>query len=95
MQLWSEWENSFFDLEAAMDHREKVKAAPKGKAKPKSKIRAPISVRTIRASSFQHLRALDTICYNTFGEGLSQFAVPDEVSTNPLRSMTGFPHALI
>ena len=77
LQLWSPRENSFFDLEAAMDHREKVKAVPKDKAKPRRNIRAPISVRTVRASSFQHLRVLDNICYNTLGEGLSQFAVPE------------------
>ena len=96
--LWAEWENAFFNLDDALEYREKLAARPKGKAKPKRKVRAPISVRTVRAAAWQHLRALDKICLTTLGERLKQFAVPEVSLTNmimPLRDLPGFPHTLV
>ena len=94
--MWSEWEQNFFNLELALDHREKVAATPKGKAKPRRKVRAPLSVRTVRAGAYQHLRALDKIMMQGTGSGLSQFSVTaaDKI-INPLRAVQGLPQTLV
>ena len=77
LELWAQWANSFFDLDMAMEHRERVAALPKGKTKPKRKFRAPVSVRTVRAASYHQLKALDKMCNDHLGEGLYQLSVPE------------------
>ena len=73
---WAEWEDSFFDLELALQEDEKAKQpVPQGKRKPKRKTKAPVSVKRVRASAFQHIKALDKTCETMLGEGLTRLQV--------------------
>ena len=84
---WAEWEMSFFDVDKALEYREKVKAVPEGKAKPKRMIRAPIIVKVVRASAYQHIKAMDEILETVMGVGLETFQVHATDWSNPLRAV--------
>ena len=84
---WAEWEIASFDVEKAFEYKEKVKAAPKGKAKPKRMIRARIIVKVIRASAYQHIKAMDNILETVMGVGLETFQVHATDWSNPLRAV--------
>ena len=84
---WAEWELAFFDVEKAVEYREKVKAVPKGKAQPKRMIRAPLIVKVVRASAYQHIKALDNMLETVMGVGLENFQVHATEWSNPLRAV--------
>ena len=84
---WAEWEIAFFDFEKAVEYREKVKAVPKGKAQPKRMIRAPLIVKVVRASAYQHIKALDNMLETVMGVGLENFQVHATEWSNPLRAV--------
>ena len=74
VKQWAEWELVFFDVEKALDYRQKVKEAaevkPKPKAKPKRNLKCPATVTVVRASAFQHIKVLDNILTTTTGKSL-------------------------
>ena len=88
LEAWSEWEASFFYLEKALLARAKAKATPKGKRKPRRKDKVPVSVKQVRGSAFQHIKALDKILWSTLGFGLAFFRVVTEGYSNPLLDFT-------
>ena len=81
LKAWAEWEDTFFDLEGALRERERA-AVPKGKAKPKRKSRAPVTIKQIRGSAYQHLKGLDKTLCNVLGQGLKQFRVDNGSTEN-------------
>ena len=76
VQAWQDWENRFFDAEMAMAVRDVARVNPNAKAKPKRKIKVPISVRACRQGGLTHIRTLDKILTVTIGKGLAYF-IPD------------------
>ena len=92
MTAWAEWENNFFSLEAHMDYQERVKATPKGKAKPKRLVRCPLNVKIIRGAAQQEMIAFDKLLFLMLGTGLVHFMVGVDAGAkdfgarrNPLR----------
>ena len=72
---WAEWENSVFNSEGATDFQEKVKSTPKGKAKPKRKVKCLVNVKVVRGAAHQQMIAFDKLLYLMLGTGLVQFMV--------------------
>ena len=97
---WAEWELAFFDVDKALKYREEMKqhakdvvrAKAEGKAKakpkPKRKLKCPATVKVLRASAYQHIKALDKILSNMVGKSLLEFQVDDDNRSNPLREVT-------
>ena len=75
-----------FDVDKALEYREKVKAVRKGMAKPKLMIRAPVIVEVIRASAYQHIKAMDKRLDILMGVGLETFQVHATDWSTPLRA---------
>lgn len=63
IQAWADWEHHFFDVDEALNLREKVAAMPKPaagkkKPKPKRKMKCPVNVKTIRSGALHHIKLL-------------------------------------
>ena len=73
MAAWADWEAQFLDLESALVRRAAVPGEAKAKARKKNISQVPKTVKTLRASAWHNMKALDKILKNVLMVGLLFF----------------------
>ena len=70
MAAWADWEAQFFDLESALVTRAAAPCEAKAKARTKTTLQVPETVKTLRTSAWHNMKALDKILKNVLLVGL-------------------------